>query len=258
MNALEHALDLARHHIPVFPCNPDKSPQTKRGFKDASTDERGVRKMFGSSPDALIGVPTGHRFDVLDVDLPPEDARLWVRKSGLPITRMHTTRRGGLHMLFRPDRLINCSQSKIADKVDTRGKGGYIIWWPAHGGTVEHEHDLAPWPDWILYLFPEERPDYPPRTREEDEIDRPAKRAPGPLRRMMAEARVDGILLAVAQARPGTRQATYFWAANRLREMADEGLVDAVEAYDHLFEAAEMSADPGSEAGIRHAIRVLR
>ena len=75
---------------------------------------------------------------------------------------------------------------------------------------------------------------------------------------MMAEARVDGILLAVAQARPGTRQATYFWAANRLREMADEGLVDAVEAYDHLFEAAEMSADPGSEAGIRHAIRVLR
>ena len=62
----------------------------------ATTDERSVRKMFGTASDALIGVPTGHRFDVLDVDLPPDEARLWVRKSGLPITRIHTTRRGGL------------------------------------------------------------------------------------------------------------------------------------------------------------------
>ncbi len=38
---LNQALDLARFGWPVFPCLPDqKTPATRHGFRDASTDPR--------------------------------------------------------------------------------------------------------------------------------------------------------------------------------------------------------------------------
>jgi hypothetical protein len=251
--ALTHALELARNRIPVFPCNPDKSPQTKRGFKDATTDEHQVRRLFGPHPEARIGVPTGPRFDVLDFDMTREEALEWAHKNGLPVSRLHSTRRGGLHCLFQPDRRIKNSTSKIDNKIDTRAKGGYVIWWPAHGGAVENEHLLAEWPDWIVSKFADSPPDYPDRTREEDE-----PRGVDPFHYMRsAENRIDGILLEVAQAPRGRRQATYFWASKRFREMVDKGLIEQDHAYELLYDACLMSADPGCERIVRQAIREL-
>lgn len=34
------------HSVLVFPCRQDKSPATKHGFKDASSDPAVIRKMF--------------------------------------------------------------------------------------------------------------------------------------------------------------------------------------------------------------------
>ena len=43
------------------------------------------------------------------------------------------------------------STSKIALGVDTRGEGGYIIWWPAEGFEVEGElDDMSEPPSWLL------------------------------------------------------------------------------------------------------------
>src|SRR5262245_32743622 len=135
-NTIEHALELARFQIPVFPCKPNKAPATPNGFKDATTEPRLVRRLWGANEDYLIGVPTGFKFDVLDFDMSVGMWREWWENNAVsrPITRLHTTRRGGMHMLFKPHPWMrnSASSKKLGANVDTRGKGGYVIWWPGH------------------------------------------------------------------------------------------------------------------------------
>ena len=80
-NNLQLALRLAAQGIPVFPCREktetvngnvrkEKSPATKNGFKDASTDPAQIRAWWARRPYALVGMPTGRAsgFAVLDLD----------------------------------------------------------------------------------------------------------------------------------------------------------------------------------------------
>ena len=59
--------------LPVQECpdnkEMDKKPYTKHGFKDATLNPSLIRHWWTQWPDALIGVPTGERFVVVDVDL---------------------------------------------------------------------------------------------------------------------------------------------------------------------------------------------
>ena len=69
------ALDLAERGWRVFPCSPvDKKPLTKHGFKDGTTNESEVRKMFAEHPKAMVGVACGAESGVwcLDPDAPTE------------------------------------------------------------------------------------------------------------------------------------------------------------------------------------------
>jgi Bifunctional DNA primase/polymerase, N-terminal/AAA domain len=158
--AMNAALKLARK-VPVFPCDNDKTPLTANGFKDASADPKTIEAWSKKYPHALIGVPTGERFVVIDIDLQHEDARQWYEenKSRLPLTRTHVTRSGGRHLLFKPNPGIGCSAGKLGPHIDTRGNGGYVIWWPADGFEVTHGDVLADAPDWIVEAL---RP--PPKT----------------------------------------------------------------------------------------------
>jgi hypothetical protein len=45
------------------------------------------------------------------------------------------------------------SQSIIAPGVDTRGVGGYMIYWPAHGCEVISTAPIVPWPAWLLQAY---------------------------------------------------------------------------------------------------------
>jgi Bifunctional DNA primase/polymerase, N-terminal/AAA domain len=157
------ALKLARRKLPVFPCDKDKRPLTANGFKDASSDPDVVHAWFTEYPDALIGVPAGDRFVVIDIDLQHEDAQQWydTNRSRLPLTRTHITRSGGRHLLFKPNPEVGCSTGKLGPHVDTRGIGGYIIWWPASGFEVLNSGVLAAIPDWIVEtLRPSSKPEH--------------------------------------------------------------------------------------------------
>src|SRR5262249_33577167 len=145
------ALKLARNGIPVFPCGADTPPLTPNGFKDASFDAETVHLWWTESPDALIGVPTGMKLCVIDLDLQHSEALKWLEdnRNRVPLTRSHRTRSGGLHWLFAPNDKVKCSAGKLCRGVDTRGHGGYIIWWPACGFEVLHAGVLAQVPDWI-------------------------------------------------------------------------------------------------------------
>ena len=206
MTMLDAALALVQQ-LPVFPCKlADKTPYTTHGFKDASRDAVCMRNWWSRWPDALIGVPTGIKFVVVDVDLQHREAQQWYARANIPTTRMHVTRSGGRHVLFQPNDRVRCSASKIWRHVDTRGDGGFIIWWPACGFEVLNADILAPVPEWIIRALEQPKPHH--RALKAVDLDK-------------APAKIAGIIRVVAGAREGERNQLCFWGACRLAELAD-------------------------------------
>jgi hypothetical protein len=174
------AQNLARNCYAVFPCLPDKRPATPCGFKDASADPDRIAWLWERWPGPLIGVATGEMsgFDVLDVDAGkcPDDApreivekreaaRAWwhANVARIPDSRAYETGSGGIHVYFRHDPRVRCSQSVIARGVDTRGDGGYVIHWFAAGLECFDHNPPAAWPEWLLEALAP-KPRTPPRS----------------------------------------------------------------------------------------------
>jgi hypothetical protein len=234
MNPLEHALRLAAKGQPVFPCHEDKTPCTTHGFKDASTDPGVIRKWWARWPDALIGAATGIKVCVLDVDLQHAEAQQWYGHANLPLTRKHITRSGGRHLLFQPHPDFKCSTSKIWPHIDTRGAGGYIIWWPAANLEVLHGSMLAPVPEWIVRKLNPPPPPAPPITRTQ-----------------LAGARardIEPIVRTIACAPEGQRNVLTFWGACRIAELSRDGRIGRITAIDLIVAAACRAGVPRPEA----------
>lgn len=154
MTRYQTAVELVGEYgIPVFPCAPNKQPRTMHGFKDASSCLDKIDEWFLDS-DSLIGVPTGSRFFVVDIDPGGTD---WYTANAerLACGCVNKTRRGW-HLAYQVPAgvVIPNSTGKIAAGVDVRGTGGYVIWWPGEGlastGTLA---DIGPPPQWLLDLI---------------------------------------------------------------------------------------------------------
>jgi hypothetical protein len=214
INMQGKALALARRGLPVFPCRcVDKRPLTDNGFKDASTDPEQVRRWWTQWPRAYIGVPTGDKFVVIDLDLQHDEALTWYEhnRARLPLTRTHVTKSGGRHLLFKPAAGVGCSTSKLGPHIDTRGSGGYIIWWPACGLDVMHRDALAGVPGWIIEALGRATPsNVVPFPKQTYYVARTAVRS---------NACVQGLIATVASSQVGQRNAILFWAACRISEM---------------------------------------
>jgi putative DNA primase/helicase len=164
---VEEALRLADRGIPVFPCRltdeivngknrKAKSPLTVHGHKDATTDEAAIRSWWRRYPKALVGVPTGKVTGIFVVDVDP-DGFDWYEenRSRLYGPRVHRTKRGGYHLIYKyPEGSgFTVGVKQIAEGVDHRSDGGYIIWWPAHGCDIEIKKKLSSLedlPGWVL------------------------------------------------------------------------------------------------------------
>ena len=170
---VERVLELAKR-APVFPCRradlnlggrvlKAKSPLTKNGFKDATQDEQQIRRWWAEHPEALVGVPTGHRTGLVVVDFDTGAAghatQEWLAENqqALTATRVHQTGGGGRHYLFRlpPNVRIRGGVSVPLGKVvrpglDIRAEGGYIIWWPLHTAQRGELTEAAPLPAGLL------------------------------------------------------------------------------------------------------------
>jgi hypothetical protein len=251
--ALASALDLASHGYSSFPCWANKRPATPRGFKDATAHPEQLRALWSLHPGDLIGVSTGFfsGVDVLDIDAKHIEASQWwgTHRDRIPATRVHRTRSGGLHLLFRHAPGVRCSVGRIALGIDVRGDGGYAIWWPTAGLPVLQDAPLAAWPAWLLaQLSPPTRP-ASARTILSD----PAQLSPPP-----AFARItlpDDYELTrwvrlVAGACEGERNKIAFWAACRVSEMATSGRLSCsgTTAVAVIAEAAVRAGLPRTEA----------
>ena len=149
--------DIAKLGWQEFPCKPEKTPYTKKGFKDATSDPDQLQKWWKRHPDALIGVRTGPESGifVLDIDVDAEkgiDGTTWLAKmetehGKLPFGPRARTPRGGLHLYFcyPSDRVVRCSAGKLAPGVDVRGVGGYAIVPPSRSSIGEYVWEVSPW-----------------------------------------------------------------------------------------------------------------
>jgi Bifunctional DNA primase/polymerase, N-terminal len=237
MTLLATALELAHLAYRVFPCDDNKRPLTEHGFKDATADIKTIEYWWGQWPDALIGVPTGEKFVVVDIDLQHAEAQWWYARANLPLTRKHETRSGGRHLLFAPNEAVKCTSGKLYAHVDTRGFGGYIVWWPACGLEILHENVLAPVPEWIIKRLQTERAVMPT-------VQVPRR----PLSSREAEARVCGVIRKVARTREGNRNSVAYWGAHRLAELVGDNILERDAAIEIIVEAAGRSGLPRAEA----------
>lgn len=133
---LDAALHYAAMGYPVFPCVPgEKRPATGRGCVDATTDQDVVRGWWSTNPRYNVAIATTGLLviDIDGADNPwPSGAiqRADLEAPGVPCQR---TPRGGWHYTFmQPAGAgLRNTASAIADKVDTRADGGYILTAPS-------------------------------------------------------------------------------------------------------------------------------
>lgn len=128
---LDAALIYASWGWPVFPLRPgSKEPATAHGFKDATTDPDVIRAWWKSRPKANIGLPTGIRFDVLDIDC-PAGAPAWLALKDTPAMPtahgLALTRSNGLHVFLPPSGGGNLARAGQVPGIDYRGTGGYVV-----------------------------------------------------------------------------------------------------------------------------------
>lgn len=247
---IDAALAVVALGVPVFPCGQNKAPVTTRGFHDASTDAALIRVMFRRPGAALVGVPTGHASSIAVIDGDVTDTadgratlRRWTQEGRLPVTRTHATRRGGVHLLFRHDPAapLKCSTSRLAPATDTRGCGGYIIWWPASGGQVLRDLAITALPmvpRWIVEAVT------PPRPAPADQGSLPRRE---PVSDRYAEAALHRAVERVGAAPDSTRNNTLNREAFGLARLIGNGL-SASEIRSSLTAAARVAGLSEHEA----------
>jgi len=163
---LEVAKQLVGKGIPIFPTDPiDKSPLTRHGFKDASTDLIQIETWWSRHAGAMIGVPTGHISGILVIDIDRKNGvdglatlqAIEAEEGQLPETLVVQTPSGGRHYIFRmPDIELSCGTGSLGPGIDHRANGGYVVWdgsITAAGTRYEviADRPLADPPEWLIH-----------------------------------------------------------------------------------------------------------
>jgi hypothetical protein len=161
---LDSALAYALKGFAVLPLRPgQKVPLTKNGLKDASKNDGVIRQWWQQTPDANIGLLTDGLI-VIDIDGPenpwPQDQE---QAASLIDTAVSVTANGGRHHVFRSpyDKSYRNTAGRLAESVDTRAAGGYIVVYPSRlesGGVYQWidglelpEFSQVPYPPkWLL------------------------------------------------------------------------------------------------------------
>jgi hypothetical protein len=210
---LRWALGYASLGWPVFPCRPGrKSPATRHGYLDATTDPEQITGWFTRHPDANLAIATGAPGpDVLDVDLRGTDgngftAMARLRAAGLLDGAIAWARTpgGGQHAYFAGTR--QQTGHLPARHLDFLSAGGYVLAPPSQAGGRPYEFTSTPGGhaqlDW----------------QEVTALLEPARQHQRPAHRQPPEQGTGRLAGWVASQPVGNRNAGLFWAANRALE----------------------------------------
>ncbi len=181
-----------RYRFRVFPCRVHaKTPLVEHGFKEATNEPARIRTWWTQWPDANVAIATGAVSGILVLDVDPRHGgddtleALQAQNAKLPQTPTVLTGGGGLHFYFRhPGGVVPNSAGKVAQGIDVRGDGGYVIaprsihesgnryLWEVSSRI--DEIPLAEIPQWLLKRMMEassatgEQPRFSPRPVFED------------------------------------------------------------------------------------------
>jgi hypothetical protein len=213
------------------------------GVKDATCNRARILSWWTRHPQANIGLATGYRFDVLDVDGPAgaqairELAATHGFQSSGPLVR---TGGGGWHYYLAPTGLGNICPAGLAH-VDWRGRGGYVIAPPSRHASG-HPYQWVPGRD--LDIPPGQVPTVLLKRLQPRQLRRP----PGPVQ-LPAVAEVPGEryaraalaeeLARVATAPVGQRNRQLWESTRNLYNLVATGALDHREVHQGLLKAAE-------------------
>jgi Bifunctional DNA primase/polymerase, N-terminal len=221
--------------------DPGKHPRLAGWTRLASTDPVVVGEWWRRWPDANLGLATGRRFDVLDLD---GDQGVEALRAALSIQPWEhpgpvgRTGGGGWHLLYAPTGLGN--RVSVLAKVDWRGRGGLVVAAPsqhASGGRYRWLRplttELPEAPEGLRRLLapvPAARITLPPAPR-------PAGSDGGRAGRY-AQAAVQREAARVRAAPPGSCNDTLNRAAFSLGQLVAAGLLDPDQVQGVLLAAA--------------------
>lgn len=235
----------------VFPVD-GKVPATRHGVKDASTEERLARIWFERHPDRGVALATGRPSGVWALDLDTQEAverlvELQREHGELPRTVASRTRKG-YHLLFRmpAEGDVRNSASRVAEGIDVRGTGGYVVLPPSrhptgtryrwHPGRGPDELRPAHAPSWLLSLV---QPDpEPSRPEIPSGSGLPTDR---PHRPEYVRAAIEEECLELARTPEGRRNDRLNEAAFSLGRFVATGEADAARLADALTLAARQA-----------------
>jgi hypothetical protein len=232
----------------VFPCGAEKKMpcwgkwEGGKGFYDATTEPAEIDRLFVHRHAELIAVRTGEPsgVSILDIDVKHDAARAWWIKneSRLPATRTYRTRSGGLHLYYRHAPGVRNSEGVPVRGVDTRGEGGYVIFWYAQGFDCLDQSPPAPWPQWLSDFFWPPSPLKPARNHNPGESLSDCH-----LERIKTRA-IDRVRDAV----DGTRHARIRGAARLLGGIQERAGFSDDQAIGWLLDAAGLEAEKKARA----------
>lgn len=104
-----------------------KHPRTPNGCTDATTDVEQIKKWWTQWPSANIGIATGNGIGVVDLDGPEGLASGSRMGLNSPITTLTGRGKQLWYRVPEGQKLVTRRAEKIADGVDTRGTGGYVL-----------------------------------------------------------------------------------------------------------------------------------
>ena len=131
--------------------SPGKHPRTRNGSKDATKDPEVIKRWWQDWPIANVGIATGSESGIAIVDADGEAGLTSLYNMELPPTLAVSTGSGGLHLYYGYIPGIKNSSKKIADGIDVRGDGGFVVAPPSlhiTGNKYEwlNGDDLSPYP----------------------------------------------------------------------------------------------------------------
>jgi hypothetical protein len=227
--------------------DPGKHPRLRGWKRLAAADATVVGEWWRRWPHANLGLVTGRRFDVLDLD---GEQGVEALRAALSITPTEhpgpvtRTGGGGWHLLYAPTGLGN--RVGVLAGVDWRGRGGLIVAPPSRHATGHRYRWVQPLtaappeaPARLRRLLtppPTQRTTLPPATA-------PAGRGGGYGRAALTREQAS-----VATAPRGRRNATLNRAAFNLGQLVAAGLLDADQVRAVLLAAALEAGNPEAKA----------
>jgi len=136
-------LDLGFNVMPLRPDNKKPYLHSWIPLQDDRVEPHEIDSWWMEWPTANVGIITGRISNLLVFDVDSEDARVFVKRRGIPTTPIAKTSKGvHIYLQYPPVLVGNQSDAKLG--LDIRGEGGYVVAPPSiHETGVTYE-----WTNW--------------------------------------------------------------------------------------------------------------